>query len=409
MIIYSKGGERNMSRFVLLTRFYLGAATANGICARNIVNELRRRNHDVEVICYEDNKDKKSAEIGTYIVDGTGNCLETSFVHKFSTAMEMFLGRVPNTDIKLVSNYYGALTEINNKNPIDALVAVYFPRECVEAMCLFKEEHKSVKAIIYELDSVGDGISSAPFKNIYRRNCMKWMSKAYEKIDNIIIMQSHEPYWRNIYGSRFSHKMQTADIPVLTEKRRNEAHNAKISMIYAGLIKKKYRSPSFLLSVLEELKDRLNYEFSFYSRGDCADELIEAAANNKKILNKGYVPQEILDEVILASDVLVSIGNASSRCVPSKVITYISYGKPIIHFASQKDDVCNEYFEKYKLALVVDQTRPVEEACKNILEFLERIQGVTVEYAEIKKMFYQCTPEYSAGIIIDTIVEGEKL
>lgn len=398
-----------MSRFVFLTRFYLGAATANGICARNIVDELKRRNHDVEVVCYEDNKEKKPDEIGTHIVDGTGDYSGTGFTHKVLTAFEILLGRVPNTDIKLVSNYYSVLTEINNRNPIDAIIAIYFPRECVEALRLFKAEHKSVKAIIYELDSVGDGISSIPLKNKYKKNYIRWMSNAYGTVDDVIIMQSHDLYWRNIYGERFSSKMQIADIPVLTEKKRKKTHNAKIKMIYAGLINKRYRSPSFLLDVLSKLKDSVDYEFSFYSKGDGVDELAVAAANNKKILNKGYVPQEILDDAILDSDVLVSIGNLTSRSVPSKVITYISYGKPIIHFASQKDDVCNEYFNKYKLALVVDQTKSVEEACKNILEFLKRIQGVTVDYSEIKDMFYPCTPEYSAGLIIDTLVgKGKK-
>ena len=397
-----------MSRFVLLTRAYLGEATANGICARNIVNELRARKHDVEIICCEDDKCNKTAEAGVHIVEGTGECLSAGLTHKLSTALQILSGRVANTDKKLVSNYFDALNEINNEKTVDGIIAIYFPRESVEAMRLFKERHNCVKTIIYELDSMGDGVSSAPFKSIYKRNWMNWMFKVYERIDNIIIMQSHEVYWKNTYGARFSPKMKIADIPVLTEKRYAENNDIKITMIYAGLIKKKYRSASFLLNVLAELKDRVNYEFSFYSRGDSEVELAEAATHNKKILNKGYVSQEILDEAILNSDILVSIGNSVSRSVPSKIITYISYGKPIIHFASQKDDVCNEYLENYELALVVDQNRTVEEACESILGFLKKIQGVTVRFAEIKDRFYQCTPEYSAELIIESIAEKEE-
>ena len=108
-----------------------------------------------------------------------------------------------------------------------------------------------------------------------------------------------------------------------------------------------------------------------------------------------------MEKIILNTDILVSIGNAVSNSLPSKVIDYIAYGKPIIHFSSQKNDVCKNYFDKYPLALVIDESAPVNHACDLIKEFIAENKGKKVSYDTISKIFYRNEPQYSANMIME--------
>ena len=115
------------------------------------------------------------------------------------------------------------------------------------------------------------------------------------------------------------------------------------------------------------------------------------------------MPTNILEEAIAKADVLVSVGNRVSRSVPSKLITYISYGKPVVHFSSQKGDVCVQYLEKYPLGLVLREWDNAETNANKLYEFVEKNRGKMVDFSEISNPFLMNTPSYSADLIEDII------
>jgi len=222
-------------------------------------------------------------------------------------------------------------------------------------------------------------------------------------------MKSHVDFWGKTYSDKYKDKIQIADIPVLYEKPITQPNDDScVSLIYAGLIEKRYRSPSYLLAVLRELDKTLDFEFAFYSKGDCEDEIAMAAGQTKGISRKGYVSPEELENAILRTDFLVSIGNSVSRSLPSKVITYLSYGKPVIHFSPQKDDVCKDYLEKYPLALIIDQTESVSGACTRIFEFVGKTRKCVADFETVHEIFYMNDPAYSAGAISDFLTEERR-
>ena len=113
-----------------------------------------------------------------------------------------------------------------------------------------------------------------------------------------------------------------------------------------------------------------------------------------------------MDKAIARADILVSIGNSISRSVPSKLITYLSYGKPVIHFSSQKDDVCVQYLDQYPLGLVLNEWESVEENACKLCGFIQKVQTMTVEFSEIANTLWMNTPLYSAELIEDAIVNS---
>lgn len=396
-----------MGRIAIISTYFLGAATANGICAQSIAQELHRLGNDIQVICYECD----SALVLPYhihTVSRTGipslMCRIVGKIRKTALCLAGSINAV--LDENLVQQYVCALDKINQEKPIETVVAMFFPLEAGEALRRFKVKNPDVKAILYELDSIGDGVSDTSRQKIYNRLYENWLKRVYQTVDSVFIMQSHEKYWKAKFGDEFAKKLNVADIPVLKKPEAVDLDTAEQilpSFIYAGLIERRYRSPDFLLAVLRSLHTYTEFSFSFYSRGDCEDAIAQTASEIPGIVQNGYVQQYELNRAIHQADFLVSIGNSVSQSVPSKVITYLSYGKPIIHFFSQNDDVCKQYFENYPLALLIDQSMTADEAAKLIFDFVSEAKGKRIDFQQIEKLFYLNSPAYSAELILNSL------
>lgn len=378
--------------------------SANGICARNIVSGLKDLGHSVDVICYRE-KDNQSNKVidGVFEIDEKREA-RTGIIAKVIRLCRRIPGIIARDasmflDENLVNSYYEALCELNAVRQVDAVVAMYFPMEGLQAAYLFKNRYPTVKIIDYELDSVGDGIANNRRQCYYNRIYECWLKKIYHRIDSIIVMESHKSYWENTFGD-YLEKVKYADIPVLVRKDECSVETLdNYSMLYSGIIEKQYRSPTYLLETLIHLKEELNFTFTFFSKGDCEEEIESASQKYQGIKRCGFITPEELEEQIYKTDFLVSIGNSISRSLPSKIITYVSYGKPIIHFSSQTNDVCLEYLRRYPACLVVDQNESVENSTKRVCQFLKDYSGVKVSFEEIHQYFEKNDPIYSAKLI----------
>lgn len=398
---------KSKTHIVVLSTEYSGFPTANGICARNLVTQLEQMGHSVDVICSEskENNVREGSKIYTFKRPKASHGGFVSKVfHKIKTVIRMLSGNaIAMMNRDLIRAYWQKLEEVNRTSPIDTVIAMFFSIESVEALARFKQEHPSVFAVSYELDSIGDGISQQSAKHrIAAAVYEKWLQKKYSVIDRIIVMKSHDSYWKEKFGL-FSAKMQTADIPVLLPSKDNDMPELykKCTMVYSGLIEKAYRSPTYLLSVLSELNKRLDFDFLFFSKGDCETEIANAAAENPSIRQMGFVTPEELGKAVDRSHFLISIGNSVSRSLPSKLISYIAAGKPIIHFSSQKDDICREYLKNYPMGLIVNQDLPCAEACRIVCRFVKENLGKSIGFNEVREKFIMNDPAYSAKLICD--------
>ena len=395
-----------MSRIVVLSTLYLNIPSANGICARNLVDALRKQGHEVYVVCYDKTtlKDEENPDPIYTIPEPDFNVKHTLVQKLIRTATVAIGSTKPILNESLTKDYYKKLCEINHLVTIDAVIAMYFPFESVEAMCRFSKDRPNVKTFIYEVDSVGDGVSKSQVYEIYNRAYESWLNKKYSEVNNIIVMQSHANYWKTHFGTRYAEKMVLTDIPVLIEKNYTPRNpERRVRFIYSGLIEKRYRSPAYLLSVLENISKILDFEFSFYSKGDCEEEISEARSRVHGIRQYGYVTPGELDKAISESDFLVSIGNSVSRSVPSKLITYLGYGKPIIHFSSQREDVCTEYLKKYDFALVIRQYEDIDISSSKLIEFINNNKTTKIDISETIKKYWENTPVFNASLISERL------
>lgn len=392
---------------ILLSSYFQSVhATANGLCASSIRDELCKRGHQVTVICYkapQDNfKEKDIIEIEEkkeLIFDGSDiRQRMKAYAHTIKALFE------PYSDRKLVDSYKNSVIEVMRNKKVDMIVAFYFPLETAIAVTELKEEYPDTKTVIYELDSVGDGISGESVLEKMKTNAFEqYLDKLYCRLDKIVVMRAHKAFWVNKH-SRYLDKMLIADIPMVrvNEKAQNNFTSEEDSFdcIYAGLLDTNYRDPKYFLELLSEInKNEVLLKAHFYSKGNCEETLKKIAKKTNYLETHGYVAKDILDKASEKTSCFISIGNANSNSVPSKIFSYISGGKPIVHISSQKRDVCVDYLNRYPMALVLYQRDSLLENVEKVKCFLNNCRKKTVDIQGVEEIFVENTPEFSAKII----------
>lgn len=386
-----------MNIVILSTYFQGNNASANGLCAREIYQALKEKGHNVFVVCNQSgcNKDNNIHEIISENIIKK----RSRFIERIHSYMDVI--RVDYNKQKF-NEYYTELKKICHDNSIDVVVAMYFPLEAILAAVKFKQESNSFKLIGFELDSYGDGIQGdSPVIKWKISTYNRLLQKQYKFIDIIVEMRSHLTYWKKTFPM-YESRLRVSDIPMLKLDQYDEmisCHHPKKG-IYSGLLDKNYRDPSYLLNLFETYRMvSADFELHFYSKGDCEEQLEELSNKIPSfIFSHGYIAKESLDQEISHCDFLINVGNSNSRSVPSKLISYISTGKPIVHFSKSLEDVCINYLERYPNAIIISENDSEEENMKKLTTLFGGLNK-RIDRALITESFKENLPSYSAQII----------
>ena len=388
-----------MSHIVFLSSYFFNKPSANGICAVNLVNELRSNNHSVDVICYGP-QGKETDEKVFFVKEKKLN--EKSFFRKI---LLLINPAKANLDNNLICNYVNTIETINSRHKIDAVVGMFFPLESAEALRRIKRKFPQIMVLLYELDSIGDGVNK-PSNWLSHNSYKRWLTRCYMAIDSIIIMKSHNDYWKKVFGHLFFEKSIVSDLPLLLKRNISTDFCKKNQMIYTGSLDLKYRSPIDALKILVEAYKSVDFKIAFYSKGNCEGVLNDYSKHHKWITVNGYISNNLLTQKIEEAEYLVSVGNSYSNSVPSKLIDYISYKKSIIHFTSCDNDVCVDYLSHYHKALIVDVRDNLYKNSEKLSNFLLESKSATLKEFDLD-FFYKNTPEYNANLITKALKNGQ--
>ncbi len=387
-------------------------ATANGLCAASVYDGLRKQGHNITVVCYRSGEDVEKAD----------NIIEVEEKKEFGNTGAGVVGKWkaygntfkalfrPYIDKKLVQGYKNAAKKVIREKKVDMIVAFYFPLETAIAAAELKAEYPDVKTVIYELDSVGDGVLGQAFLEKRKAAAAeRYLDKRYRCFDAVVVMRAHAAFWKRTHFLHLD-KMRIADIPMIQSNMETKSitipQQNPFSCIYAGLLDKQFRNPAYFLKLLSQINQKETvFTAHFYTKGDCEQLLKAEEEKTSYVKTHGYVTQKVLEDACANAACLISIGNASSHSVPSKIFSYISSGKPIIHITAQKQDVCIDYLNKYPLALVLNEDDALGENAEKIMGFLHDCKERTVKLQSIKETFVENTPEFSAKMIESVFCE----
>ena len=89
------------------------------------------------------------------------------------------------------------------------------------------------------------------------------------------------------------------------------------------------------------------------------------------------IPREdALKQMVNNFHILLSIGNKNTYQLPSKVIEYISLGKPVLHYAEISSDPMYRFETLFENLKIIDKNT-IE---NDLLEFLKNFQFNQVEF-----------------------------
>ncbi len=398
-----------MKKVLFLTSGYCGKSTANGLCTKALANELMK--HDTEVFVISCETDKNAPLPTSHIIPityqpKTSALPQNTILRKLFVAARMLTHIFsPSYDKDLVKRTVSSAKEICSTHKINAVVSMYFPLTAIVAGYELRKIYPQIKHFIYELDSVADGIGGKrKWSNYLNLSYKLFLNSLYKKSDIIMVLKCHEKHWLSDHA-KYAFKMEVVDLPLLDFSKSPSVQTKSsdtVSFIYAGILDYSYRSPEIIYKTFKEIGKRINWKFDFYSKG-CDELLLKAKYEMPSFETHGYVEQQILNQAIFKADVLVSIGNTVSNSLPSKIITYMTYKKPIIHFSLKEDDVCVEYLNKYPLALIIRCTDNDSLNADKIVNFVVSMSGNSISNEEIQQVFPMNIPSYSAKIILKNI------
>ena len=145
---------------------------------------------------------------------------------------------------------------------------------------------------------------------------------------------------------------------------------------YFGVFTKGVRSPK---NFMKFFKDTKNIEFHWYVNDDSKNEITTHSKEVDSIFHPIVKREEALKLMASSFHCLISIGNLNITQIPSKVIEYISTGKPVIHFCEVENDPVKIIANDFQNLFIISQTSNKETLLNELNSFYKDISTFNKE------------------------------
>ena len=399
---------------VFLQEGYDPSPDANSICVKALVEEYKARGEKVYVVC-----DGRKGSEDRFSDDRSILHVPVEKQKYFSRAsllkkIPILLSRVASIPIwpirfpKKVKGYVNLteklLRQLGTEDTV--VISVYRPAEMVEAGYRLKKKFPQLKWVVYNLDGIETNVmmkNTQWFQNKERR----WQFSRYSRADIVAQMETHRKAYLSSEFAALQEKTLFLDFPLVIENNaavpvKREAGSPD-QLLYAGSFYRGLREPFYMIEWFRALCQTQNLQYDIYTRHDFVQEIVAAGEQLEgRIQRHDYVSTEEMDVLVQNADYLVSVGNAGSRMVPSKIFVYLSTGKPIIHFVSDDDDSCLPYLNTYPEALIIDERLDVQQMAQKAQAFFDRHHmhaEKKMEFTQIREIYYKNTPVYTVDML----------
>ena len=167
----------------------------------------------------------------------------------------------------------------------------------------------------------------------------------------------------------YSSKIYTFELPFIFDRRVNRSN---FDIVFAGSFSS-VRNPHPTLSFILRSLSLLDSKYTFYFYCNVSESLKRYEEVSKgRIRICDYLDSQELNERLSECYMLINIGNSNSRQMPSKIVDYISYRKPIISFQQSERDSCSRYLDSYPDAFIVNTNDIIEEILAAFVHYIQK-------------------------------------
>ncbi len=191
-----------------------------------------------------------------------------------------------------------------------------------------------------------------------------------------------------------------------------DTKDRKLHIVYVGNLYTNTRNPRPCVELFGELARRhpemaKDLSIKFYGGID-NDSMFDAAKNIPDTMVEwcGPVPREQALKLQAEADILLYIGNNNSYQLPSKIVEYMAFGKPILNFFSVEDDQSLKLLKNYPVRQDIDLSASDESRkarrVDSIARFIRIVQGMPPQHRwtladSARKLTDEFTAETIAG------------
>lgn len=303
-------------------------------------------------------------------------------------------------------DYYMAEAKLwikRHLDEFDVIVANSMPFYPLELAAKFGDK---VPVVFYKMEPVARYLDPNNYE-FGKKNENDWDNKA-----RAIVMEDLTYKYYKQYASKENLKKVTVakypcivrpnEVPLLSEMLNKDVCN----LVYVGKFYYKKRDPAFLFSLMDALHGKAMHLTiaGSYLRFPQEEKNKYFVSKKTNITYLGEVSAQQADALLDAADVLVHIGNKVSDQMPSKILSYVSAGKPILNIFGIDDCPTLPYLEKYPLVLNIKESEEItDELVGKVYQFVQQTKGKQVPFSQIEKQFEDCTPRYVGQQFYDII------
>lgn len=409
-----------MKKILIVLGNYLPNMSANGVCCKKIVDELRLRGCEVAVVSNEQCGVKGETEyegVKQYLIRNTLlyrlriflKNTRTGIKKKLFPLFDSLLGKIcfvlsaisfPIGAFSYERAIYKRVRKLHKKTKFDVIVGVNFPTDAASAVCRLKKKTADFLCVTYFLDPILEGrAQSLLSQKAKQRKAIRVEERILERSDVVVAQKEHREHYKGFYGDRFDSKIKYLGVPLLVDRPCVNAEKAddKKTVVYAGSLFPDIRNPEYIINVFKKLRDVRLDIYTAASR-EWLSELVGEAENIKI---HSAVPYSEIEKIMSAADALLNIGNSYASAAPSKLIEYLNYRKPVITTVKTEGDKSVLVLGKYPLSLILDERETgVDEAASRI-ENLLSCEVTEIDFGALKELYYEETPAAFADLIVE--------
>ncbi len=407
-----------MTRVLYIVDEAFPTTSANGRIVYRIIDELlKHKDLQITILCNPTTKEQ--FELTTYkncpiVYTPTTNANKVYRLNKrlgkFKWLRYLLMPRTIRYRLNNKSDYLVAEMEIWIKKHLqdfDVIVANSMPFYPIEVASVFGRQKP---VIYYKMEPVANYLRKDDFekgKNIEAQ----WDNCASAIITEDLIYKFYQQY----ASAENLKKTIVAKFPCLIKRKDNA--NDKIlnkdacNLVYVGKFYHNVRDPKYLFSLLEQIRYTTIHLTIAGGYKRLPKDYIERYFTNKipYITYLGEVSADKADALLNEADILVHLGNKIADQMPSKIIDYISSGKPILNIYGIDNCPTLPYLKDYPLALnIKDGTEITEELINKIVEFIQQSKGKKIPFEQIEQQYKECTPQYVGQQFYETIKSVTK-
>lgn len=392
-------------KIVVICGSYMPNYSAVGICAKNIVDEFLRKSHEVYVIA-----DRTSAliteehkEIIRHISTPLFNLYfsKNKYV-RLSYRIIRYLGAIfsfQNIKKDIVKAYLDELEEINRKSAIDLIVPFCFPFESLIASRIFSFR-TGVVYIPYIFDNIviNDSYNRLKLNRIIKQKRHIELLKGIVKDScKSLIIHSQRPFFEKNLPDLIQN-IYFCEHPLLIRPKKSQSRSNDV--LYAGSFLKGYVPSEDLAKIIREILSKTQNKFEFCVMGNDIAPIIQLSESYPgRIINNGRVAYDIVEEKMATAGFLLSVAEVNGIQISSKIFSYMSTGKPIIHFYYKPEDINKKILARYPLACLIDLLHPDIEF---LVKFLSSTHQI-LEFDYVSEIFKDASASWNAKNILTSI------